>query len=172
VSIQGVQITDSFFSPDNRGGFLKYFSAKPSNSIDMKISEVFVTTSIPGVVRGMHLQTKSAASNRLISCISGEILDIQLDLRPDSPTYMEITTVLLGHGGPSCIFLPLGVAHGFQALEESIVHYISDRPHDAKLDTGVRISDLGINLPLPITFQSQRDLELPALSEWLGINPL
>ena len=172
MGIQGVQVTDSYFSSDTRGTFLKYFNSKPNDSISMQISEVFLTTSGPGVVRGMHLQTKVAASNRLISCLSGEIFDIQLDLRPDSPTYMQVDTLLLGNGGPRCVYLPAGVAHGFQALVDSSVHYISDRPHNPKLDTGVRIRDLGINLPLPITFQSQRDLELPALAEWIGKNPL
>ncbi len=172
MNIQGVRVIDSYFSTDNRGTFLKYFSAKPNDSIQLQIAEVFVTSSVPGVVRGMHLQIGQAASNRLISCLSGEIFDIQLDLRPFSSTYMQVNTILLGKGGPNCVYLPAGVAHGFQAIQESIVHYISDRHHDVKLDTGVRISDLGLDLPLPISYQSQRDLELPPLSEWIGIDPL
>ena len=172
MSIQGVQVIDSFSSSDNRGTFLKYFTAKSDDSIRLHIAEVFVTSSVPGVVRGMHLQINGAASNRLISCLSGEIFDIQLDLRPSSSTYMQVNTILLGNGGPNCIYVPAGVAHGFQAIQESIVHYISDQHHDPKLDTGVRISDLELELPLPITYQSQRDLDLPLLADWVGINPL
>jgi len=154
---------------DHRGSFVKTFSSAKEESIaEFKISEVFYSKTNAGAGRGMHLQTEGSASNRLISCLDGKIFDVLLDLRSNSPTYLQIDTLEMTPSYLNSIYVPAGVAHGFIAMENSTTHYLSDRGYQPDLDLGVNIFSLGIELPVKEIRMSERDKKLPSLEEWIS----
>ena len=168
-SIEGVYQFESIKFKDNRGTFNKIVGSQTNfPSIDFNLKEIFHSYSNKGVVRGMHLQLGAASSNRIISCTSGRIFDILIDLRSSSPTYLEILRMELHPNKVDSIYVPEGVAHGFQALEPSTTLYLSDNLFDPSLDGGVNIKSLNIDFPIEVTQISERDLNLPNLETYTG----
>lgn len=152
---------------DSRGYFCKTFCNDTLLDNSLVIAESFFTFSNRGAIRGMHLQTKQAASDRLISVIKGRIFDVLIDLRENSPTFTNLSINELSCEDVGSVFVPNGVAHGFQALEESITHYISSKKYDKELDTGVNVNSINVKWPLPNPKISERDLSLPDLRSFL-----
>lgn len=154
---------------DNRGQFRKiYQKGLSAASSFTEISEIFVTKSLAGTIRGMHLLTPPRGNHRLISVLSGEVYDVLLDLRKESSTYMKISTQTLTSLDESAILVPPGVAHGFQALSDCEMLYISSEVWHPDYDKGVSPLSLGIDWPLSKKIISTRDVELPPLLDWTG----
>jgi dTDP-4-dehydrorhamnose 3,5-epimerase len=158
---------------DNRGSFTKIWSTSRDEE-DFVSRECFYSDSLLGVVRGMHLQVGAAASSRYVSVLAGTILDVVLDLRPDSSTFLNYQAVEMDNLNTSTVFVPSGVAHGFQALEEARTLYVSGAHHVPSLDTGVNSESFGFKWPIEKSIRSARDKSLLGLSAWLkntnGIN--
>lgn len=165
--MQGVQLLKLNPKPDSRGSFIKLVT---SSGISMPggfaLHESFITRSNPGVVRGLHLQVGQAANFRLIHVVDGSVFDVLLDLRGGSETRNEIATFNLSSSEPSCLLVPPGVAHGFQALTQTTMLYLTTSGWSENDDTGVNPRSLDIEWPLPITEISARDKELPSLHEF------
>lgn len=152
-------------SLDPRGSFIKIFNSTYFK--EYKIQEVFISKTLSGFVRGMHLQIDPLASNRLISCISGEVFDVLIDLRADSTTFLKTTSLTLSEESGLVIFVPAGVAHGFQSLSDnSEVIYLSDKVYDSKRDTGINPISLDVDWPLMVKGISERDSRLPTILEF------
>ena len=174
ASVQGVKHFEASLFKDNRGSFTKIWSASWDGEEEFVSREFFYSDSVPGVIRGMHLQVGAAACSRYISVLGGTILDVVLDLRPDSSTFLNYQAVEMNSLNTSTIFVPAGVAHGFQALEESRTLYVSGARHVPSLDTGVNSESFGFKWPIEKSIKSSRDKSLLDLSDWLqstdGIN--
>lgn len=165
--VHGVKYFTAKTTSDNRGTFTKIWSAAWEDSIDFCAKEFFYSDSLTGVIRGMHLQTGPSACSRYISVLSGRILDVVLDLRPDSISYLSYQSIEMDIQEKSTIFVPAGVAHGFQALEKARTLYVSGENHDPSFDKGINVNTFGFNWPLKGVIQSSRDQALPSLLEWL-----
>jgi len=104
-----------------------------------------------GTVRGMHFQWPPSREGKLIRCLRGAIHDVLLDLRPGEPTYLKHRAVVLDQHNRDALFIPTGVAHGFQTLADDceILYQMTDF-HAPALATGVRWNDpaFGIRWPL------------------------
>ncbi|SOD75200.1 dTDP-4-dehydrorhamnose 3,5-epimerase [Jatrophihabitans sp. GAS493] len=123
------------------------------------------------VIRGMHLRT-GAGEAKLVRCSYGAILDVLLDLRPSSPTFRTLATYRLDDVSHRSLYIPAGVAHGWQALTEPAdVCYRIDRSHDPREDLTIAHDDpdLAIPWPLPVGAMSERDRSAPRLSEVLHL---
>jgi dTDP-4-dehydrorhamnose 3,5-epimerase len=167
ANIQGVEIitTKEFF--DNRGSFNKLFSTLENSNINFKLKEMYFNTSNKDVLRGMHLQTKPYDLNKIIYCFRGKILDVLLDLRTESPTYMCSFSIELNENSNKIIYIPKGVAHGFLSLEDnSKLLYLTDNIYSEKQDTGVRWDSFGFDWPVKKPNISKRDNNLNKLKEW------
>lgn len=133
-----------------------------------------------GVVRGLHLRT-DGGEGALVRCASGAVVDVSVDLRPGSATYRSWMTVVLDDRDHRSVWLPPGLAHGFQALsEQADVCYRVNRVRQRGNETAIRFDDpdLAIPWPLPVTGVSVRDRDAPVLaavepflSEWFGVVP-
>ncbi|MFI6825604.1 dTDP-4-dehydrorhamnose 3,5-epimerase family protein [Kribbella sp. NPDC050241] len=126
-----------------------------------------ISRSVKGVVRGMHVRS-GAGEAKLVRCSSGAVLDVVVDLRPDSPTYRNTEYFDLTGENQVTVYVPAGCAHGFQALTDPAdVSYRIDRAHDPREDVSIRYDDpgLGIEWPLPATLMSERDKAAPSLAE-------
>jgi dTDP-4-dehydrorhamnose 3,5-epimerase len=154
-------------SHDSRGFFCKTYSAETVLNKEMIMAESFFTLTKKGAIRGMHLQIKQGASDRLISVIKGRIFDVLIDLRENSPTFTNINIKELSCEDVGSVFIPKGVAHGFQALDESVTHYISSKIYNKELDVGVSVNSINVKWPLPNPKISDRDLSLPDLKLFL-----
>lgn len=126
-----------------------------------------ISRSVRGVVRGMHVRS-GAGEAKLVRCSSGAVLDVVVDLRPDSPTYGNTEYFDLTGENQVTVYVPAGCAHGFQALTDPAdVSYRIDRAHDPKEDVSIAFDDpgLGIEWPLPVTLMSERDKAAASLAE-------
>lgn len=113
-----------------------------------------------GTLRGMHFQVKPFAEAKLVRCTRGAIYDVIIDLRPDSPTFKQWLNVELTEDNHSAIFIPEGIAHGFQTLRDnSEVFYQMSEFFHPECAKGVRWNDIafGIHWPIASPIISQRD---------------
>jgi len=151
---------------DNRGSFLKIFSSTWEGSKFINLEESFVTKSKKGSTRGMHLQVGPTENWKIISIIEGHIFDVLVDMRKKSETFLETSEKHLKNG--VSILCPPGIAHGFQAIESSILIYYSSKTRDEQFDLGFNVNSLVIDWPLSFGIQSARDKSLPHINDFLN----
>jgi dTDP-4-dehydrorhamnose 3,5-epimerase len=117
-----------------------------------------------GTLRGMHFQCPPSQEGKLVRCESGSVHDVLLDLRPDSPAFLSHVAVVLSATRGNAVYIPPGIAHGFQTLEDhSRVGYVMTDFYAPSLADGVRHDDpaFGIAWPRPVSVISQKDCEWP-----------
>ena len=168
--VHGVKHFSANQFKDIRGSFTKIWSSSWEGEDEFSCNEFFYSDSLPGVIRGMHLQIGEAGCARYISVLAGAILDVVLDLRPNSPTFLNVQSLEMDRLTTSTVYIPNGVAHGFQALEEAKTLYISGASHNPFLDTGVHSDSFGFDWPMRAQIRSVRDESLLDLSTWLQNN--
>jgi dTDP-4-dehydrorhamnose 3,5-epimerase len=120
-----------------------------------------------GTVRALHFQT-SPGQAKLITCVEGEIWDVAVDLRPESPTFMKWESVLLDGKSHKQFYIPKGFAHGFCVLSQTArVHYKVSAPYDPKTECSIRWNDPDLNIRWPIAdpILSPRDQTSPFFKE-------
>jgi dTDP-4-dehydrorhamnose 3,5-epimerase len=130
-----------------------------------------------GAVRGLHLRT-DGGEGLLVRCAAGAVVDVAVDLRPGSPTFRSWMTLVLDDVAHRSVWLPPGMAHGFQALTETaVVCCRLNRVHRPEFEAVIRHDDpeLAIPWPLPVSATTARDKGAPALAvvepmldEWFG----
>jgi len=135
---------------------------------DRSVCQVNLSSNpIRGTIRGLHFQHDPWPDAKLVRCLSGEVLDVIVDLRQGSPTFLQHRAIHLTPESGNLLFVPEGFAHGFQSLlEHSSLLYIHSARYDPGFLGGLRYDDpiLGIKWPLPCSQVSERDLS----SSWLG----
>lgn len=122
----------------------------------------------PGTVRGLHFQRAAQAEAKLISCLRGEVWDVAVDIRQDSPTYLHWHAEHLVAGDGRGLLLPPGFAHGFQALSaDAELLYLHSADYSPEHEGGLRVDDprLAIDWPLPVVNLSARDALHPLVAE-------
>lgn len=117
-----------------------------------------------GTIRGLHYQVGLAAESKLVRCISGSIYDVMVDLRPNSPTFLQHQGVELNAEDRRQVYIPAGFGHGYQALSDNAeIFYMVSAFHSPEDERGIRYDDpvLGIEWPLPPVMVSDKDLGWP-----------
>ena len=155
---------------DDRGFFYESYN---KNNLDKVINIVFVqdneSKSEKGVIRGLHFQAPPFEQTKLVRCISGNILDIAVDLRKNSKTYGKSFSIKLSSENHKQLFVPKGFAHGFQVLSETaIVNYKVDEYYNPDSDSGLiwNDKDLSINWSIDVKpILSVKDLKLMSFRE-------
>jgi len=152
---------------DARGFFARTFCIDEFAAHGLPVE--FVQASISynerrGTVRGMHFQWPPSREGKLVRCLRGRLLDVLLDLRPDSPYYLRHCAVQLDEDSRDAVFIPQGVAHGFQTLADrtEVLYQMTDT-FAPDLGTGFRWNDpaFAIHWPLPGSVMSERDAQWP-----------
>lgn len=170
TAIPGVLVLTSKVFEDHRGAFQRLFCDRELASVldGRKIVQINHSRSNQvGAVRGMHYQMPPYAEMKLVRCLQGRIIDVVVDLRADSPTFLSWHAQELSGKNRETLVIPEGCAHGFQVLEpESELLYLHTAHYTPGSEGGVRYDDPRINIqwPLPVTDLSQRDREHPLLS--------
>jgi len=154
---------------DQRGYFIKTFQDSVFQDMGFSITcrEDFYTLSNKNVIRGMHFQLPPKALKKVVYCMSGSILDVLLDLRVGSPTYLQTEHLILDSLDPCAVCLPVGIAHGFLTLsDETAVCYKVDQEYDPALDSGIRWDSFGFKWPVDDPTLSNRDSGFCSLQEF------
>lgn len=166
VIIEGLLFESTLITSDGRGNFTKVLGAGGLEH-PFQISEIFWTRSHFGVIRGMHLQKDPHAGAKLIWVSEGTVTDVALDLRVDSETFGHWNSFELSPS-TGTIFLPKGVAHGFEVLSNvAIVNYAQECRYVAECDTGIRFDSFGYKWTVSDPVVSERDASLPLWSQWI-----
>ena len=114
--IDGVMISEITTFSDKRGKFSKFL---PSDSLNNSLNSIAISTNFQkGTLRGLHFQIEPFAEEKVVTCLNGSIYDVLVDLRPLSKTFRKWTTFELSESSLMQIYIPKGVAHGFQSLTE------------------------------------------------------
>ena len=166
--IAGVKIFNFKFSKDNRGTFSKVFDKKYflKNKIKFNIKESFTSSSKKNTIRGMHFQKGKFSQNKLVYVIEGQINDVFIDLRKNSKTYLKVKSLLLSSDNNKAVFLPKGIAHGFQVLSNKcIVGYLVDNYYSKDHDKGILWNSINYKWNISNPIISKRDKNFPRLDE-------
>lgn len=158
---------------DNRGDFTKVFD---SESFDFPekdtfiVRQCFVTKSTRDVIRGMHFQCGEYEANRIVSVLSGSVIDVILSIDPSSPDYGKYFYTRLGEGCQfNSIYIPSSYAHGFLACSDDVLMaYLLDRPYYVDCDSGYLWNSFGFRWPVTAPIISHRDQLLPKFPSDLG----
>ncbi|HKX13002.1 MAG TPA: dTDP-4-dehydrorhamnose 3,5-epimerase [bacterium] len=157
--------------PDERGNFSEVYHREKyrAGGIELDFVQDNLSFSSRGVLRGLHYQLNRPQA-KLVTALSGEIFDVAVDLRRDSPTFKRWVGLRLSGQNKRQLFIPEGFAHGFLVLSETAeVLYKCSRLFDPADDRGIRWSDpaLAIAWPFTPTLVSPKDQGLPGLAEAL-----
>jgi dTDP-4-dehydrorhamnose 3,5-epimerase len=140
---------------DARGFFARTFCVEQFAAQGIPTQAVQASVSYnerPGTVRGMHFQWPPSCEAKLVRCVRGRLCDVLLDLRPRSPTYLQHMTLMLDEDNRDAVFIPYGVAHGFQTLVAGTeVLYQMNDFFAPQLAAGVRWNDPAFDIRWPIT---------------------
>jgi dTDP-4-dehydrorhamnose 3,5-epimerase len=167
----GVYTVDIDRREDNRGYFARTFCGKEFSAHGLKplVAQANLSFNAKrGTLRGLHFQYPPAAESKYVRCVKGAIRDVIVDLRPESPTYLEHLAIDLSAENGRGIYVPERFAHGFLTLEdETEVTYMIGNAYAPVAEGGLRYDDplLDITWPLPISVMSERDQRWKSIFE-------
>ena len=171
TALEGAFIIDLERREDNRGFFARAFCQR--EFADHGLKPVIAQANVAfnrrrGTLRGMHFQYPPAAETKLVRATRGAILDIIVDLRPESPTYLQHVAVELSADNYRALYVPERFAHGYQALEDGTeTSYQVGEFYSPGTEGGLAPQDarLGLRWPLPVTDMSEKDARWKSLDE-------
>lgn len=175
--IDGLQIIHRQPIGDERGYLERMFCSDELKPITDQRSIVQINhtqTANAGTVRGIHFQHPPHAEMKLVSCLRGEVFDVAVDLREDSPTFLQWHADVLSESNHRTFCIPEGFAHGFQALTDNCeLIYLHTIAYVQNAEAGLNALDprLGIAWPMPVAERSARDQQHAMLtSDFLGLS--
>jgi dTDP-4-dehydrorhamnose 3,5-epimerase len=168
--LKGAFVIELEMKPDERGYFARTFCEREFAGHGLKTRFVQCNTSFnrrKGTLRGMHFQAAPHEEAKLVRCTRGSLFDAIIDLRPGSPTYRGHVAEILSADNGKMLYIPEGVAHGFQTIEDDTeIFYQMTEFYRAEAARGVRWDDpaVGIEWPPGERIILPRDREYPLLA--------
>lgn len=175
TNITGAYLIEPTLFRDDRGFFARTYCQDffSKNGLEINFQQWNISFNLKsGTIRGMHLQLPPHAQTKIVRCTKGKILDVIVDVRPNSPTFKQSFSTILSPETLNSLYVPAGLVHGFQTLEDnSEVNYAVCGQYAPHVESGIRYDDKGlaIDWPLPMTVISEKDLKLPSLQDFLKI---
>jgi dTDP-4-dehydrorhamnose 3,5-epimerase len=175
TKLKGAFVIDLERQTDERGFFARVFCQQEFQERGLKpvIAQASIASnSRKGTLRGMHFQYPPAAETKLVRCIRGALLDIIVDVRPESPTYLQHVAVELDADSMRALYVPEWFAHGYQVLVDNTdASYEMNACYTPGAEGGLLHDDerLGLPWPLPVTVISAKDRNFRSLDEIEGI---
>lgn len=171
TKLKGAFIIDLERREDSRGFFARGFCMNEFKERGLKpvIAQANMAYNRKsGTVRGMHFQYPPAAETKLVRCTRGAIVDIIVDLRPESSTFLEHISVELNEDNQRALYVPERFAHGYQALRDNTdTSYQVGEFYSPSNEGGIMYNDprLGLRWPLPVTVVSEKDRKFQPLDQ-------
>jgi dTDP-4-dehydrorhamnose 3,5-epimerase len=172
TDIPGVLIFEPTVFSDSRGYFFESYneSLYAKEGITTRFVQDNQSSSVYGVIRGLHFQNPPHAQTKLVRVLSGAILDVAVDIRKGSPTYGRVLSIELSAKNKRQLYIPKGFAHGFSVLSETAeVLYKCDAFYNKESDGGIIYNDPALNIdwqiPADKAIISEKDSKLPVLAD-------
>lgn len=171
--LKGCFIIEPTVFGDHRGYFFESFNEhkfKQETNIDIRFVQDNQAFSNRGVLRGLHFQKAEFAQAKLVRVIKGRVLDVAVDLRPESDTYGKYFSIVLSEENKKQLFVPRGFAHGYSVLEdETIFTYKCDNFYHPEAEGGVMYNDADLGIDWMLNADeiqlSEKDTVLPLLKD-------
>lgn len=171
TSLQDVYIIEPDIFGDHRGWFCETWSVKNLEKLGIYcnfVQDNHSYTAKKGTIRGIHFQQKPMAQAKLVRVVRGVVMDVAVDLRKGSPTYMNWISVELSSKNKRQLFIPQGFGHGFVTLTDNVEFvYKCDSPYSKEFDRGIRFDDsnIGIDWDIENPILSDKDSKSPLLAD-------
>lgn len=174
--LKGCLIIEPTLFEDHRGYFFEGFNADEFakvTGVEFNVKQMNCSKSEKGVIRGLHFQNKPYEQAKLVFVTKGEVLDVVVDLRLESPTFGKHLKVVLSQENRKRMFIPKGFAHGFLALTEGVeLNYLVDEFYNSSYDSGINHSDVELNIDWGINQEdsilSDKDKELQSFNNYVS----
>jgi dTDP-4-dehydrorhamnose 3,5-epimerase len=178
LGIDGAWMAKAEVHSDLRGTFREWFKfdeIREITGIDFAVKQANLSISNAGVIRGIHYSLSSEGQAKWITCPSGHVVDVIVDIRPESKTFKKVIQTDLRGGEASAILIGSGLGHGFLALENnSILTYLLSSPYSPKDELAVNPFDAELKIDWHSNLldrgnhvMSTKDKEAPSLSQLL-----
>jgi dTDP-4-dehydrorhamnose 3,5-epimerase len=175
LEIEGAWLFESPSHADERGFFREWFkSSELQNSLNREfvVAQSNLSRSKKGVVRGIHFSTAPQGQAKWVTCASGSLWDVVVDIRPNSATFKQWSANLLRAEEGTSIFISEGLGHAFVALEDdTVISYLLNSPYSPKDEHAINPQDKDIDIKwpkIPLSF-SPKDSGAPYLIEFLNL---
>ena len=156
-------------SHDYRGFFQKTFNFEHFKSLDFSLKEQYFSVSKKGVLRGFHFQTPPYECDKIIFCLKGKVLDVVIDLRKKSKTYLKCFSFVLSEKKAEILFIPKGFGHSFLGINnENLLVYNTDKVYSRTHDKGILWNSVNFSWPEKKPKISKRDSSFINLNEFLS----
>jgi dTDP-4-dehydrorhamnose 3,5-epimerase len=170
--IPGLMLFEPAIFGDSRGYFFESYneSTFQQAGVNIRFVQDNQASSVYGVVRGLHFQRNPHSQTKLVRVLSGEILDVVVDLRAGSPTYGQVYSEILSAANKKQILVPQGFAHGYAVLSETAeVFYKCDDFYNKELEGGIMFNDPDLQIdwriPADRMIISEKDTKHPGLAD-------
>lgn len=170
TKFSGLLVIEPTVYKDSRGYFFESYNENSFKveGVDTRFVQDNQSKSSYGVIRGLHYQLNPHAQSKLIRVLSGNILDVALDIRQGSPTFGKIFSIELSAQNNKQLFIPKGFAHGFSVLSETAeVIYKCDEFYRKESEAGISYNDAALQIdwqiPAELAVVSEKDMNQPLL---------
>lgn len=173
TNLKGCFVFEPQVFEDERGHFFESYNKRKFEELlgrEINFQQDNQSISKKGVLRGLHFQTGEYAQSKLVRVLSGEVLDVVVDLREKSETFGQHIKLILSGDNKKLLFIPKGMAHGFVTLSDvaTFAYKCDDYYHQAS-ENGIIFNDMTLqidwNLPLEELVLSQKDKDLPPFKD-------
>ena len=167
LEVDGVHLVEMEPHTDDRGFFARSFAAEEFREHGMVPDVVHCNVSFnhhAGTLRGFHLSLPGHPESKFVRCTRGAVVDVAVDVRPDSSTYLQHIEVELSADNRHALYLPPHLAHAYQTLtDDTEVLYMVSVPYKPGAEVGFRHDDpaFGLTWPVPVTVVSDKDMSWP-----------
>jgi dTDP-4-dehydrorhamnose 3,5-epimerase len=174
LAIEGAWRASSPIHTDDRGSFREWFKSGDFELLvgrKFEVAQSNISTSHRGVIRGIHYSTAPQGQAKWVTCVSGSIWDVIVDLRPSSPTFKKWIGLPLHGNSGDAVFVSEGLGHGFISLEEnSVVSYLLTTSYSPEEEFEINPMDIELAIQWPGTERliSAKDASAPTLAERLA----
>ncbi len=171
TELEGVYIVEPRVFGDKRGFFMESWSKRAFEAAGLFydfVQDNHSSSDVKGTLRGIHFQKGEKAQAKLVRCVRGAVLDVAVDLRPQSPTYKRWVAVELSEENKRQLLIPRGFGHGFVTLTDHVEFlYKADNPYAPEADGGIRWNDPELNVDWGVTdpVLSDKDKNAPFLKD-------
>ena len=171
TELDGVVIVEPAVFGDHRGFFMESWSKQKFEEAGLFydfVQDNHSSSAVKGTLRGIHFQRGDKAQAKLVRCVKGAVLDVAVDLRPNSPTYKKWVGVELSDENKKQLLIPRGFGHAFLTLTDDVEFlYKADNYYAPEADGGIRWDDpeIGVNWGVEEPILSQKDANAPLLKD-------
>ena len=168
TEFEDLYIADFVRFEDHRGVLVKPWIAHELEEVFGSNTETYITSSNAGTMRGLHYQKGSVAQKKFVTCLSGKIEDVAVDMRRNSSTYGRVFNITINALDGRGVIIPEGFAHGVYAYDNSLFVNFSNQAYAPGDEGGIHWSSIPSLRDLPVTIISEKDAQLPTLEEALS----